>query len=276
MKNETIPFFSIVTISFNQEEYLAKCIESIIFQKFNNFEYIIQDPGSTDNSRKIISSYKNDPRIKISFEKDQSPSDGLNKAFDKARGRYFLFINSDDELCSNSLEILHEEIIKNPDFDVYSGAAEIIDSKDNILRLTFSDQMNIFRASYGQCILVQPSTVFKSSIFRKVGGFNKDNLISWDSELFFDFALASAKFKVFKKIISKYRITNKSITGSGLSKKKITQEQKRIYKKINNRRNSIFFSTISFLLRLQRKFLNVEDTFQRIFNGRISGRFFDE
>ena len=197
MESKKNPFFSIVSISFNQDEYISKCIESVLGQTFQDFEYIIQDPGSTDNSREIISKYKNDPRIKIFFERDYSPSDGLNRGFSKAKGLYFLFINSDDELCSNGLEIMYREIISYPNYDVYSGAANIIDSKGKFLRSTYSDQMDLRRATYGQCILVQPSTVFKSSIFRKVGGFNEDNLISWDGELFIDFAAASAQFKTF-------------------------------------------------------------------------------
>ncbi len=273
MKSEIIPFFSIVTISFNQGAYIKKCIESVLSQSFKNFEYIIQDPGSEDNSREIISSYKKDPRMRFFFENDFSPADGLNKGFSKAKGFYFLFINSDDELCKDALKIMHDEIIQYPNYDVYSGAAKIIDSKDRVLRLTYSDQMNIKRASYGQCILVQQSTVFKSSIFKKVKGFNKNNLISWDGELFIDFAVSSAKFKVFKKIISKYRITNSSITGSGLSIAKASNEQKIIFKKIYNKKPTRFFGLMSFFYRLQRKFLNLEDTWQRINNGPISGRF---
>ena len=47
------PFFSIVTISFNQEKYIDKCIKSVLNQSFKDFEYIIQDPGSNDKSRRL-------------------------------------------------------------------------------------------------------------------------------------------------------------------------------------------------------------------------------
>ena len=112
MINKRKPFFSIVTISFNQEIYLKNCIESILNQSFKDFEYIIQDPGSTDNSRSIINSYRHDSRIRIYFEEDNSPSDGLNKGFAKASGKFYLFLNSDDVLMQNTLEVLYE-IIKN-------------------------------------------------------------------------------------------------------------------------------------------------------------------
>ena len=129
-------FFSIVTISFNQENYILRCIESVINQTFKNFEYIIQDPGSDDNSRKIIMKYRNDPRIIINFENDFSPADGLNKGFSKASGKFYYFLNSDDELCPDGLQRLYSEIINHPNA-MFSGAARIIDSKDNFLRFTY-------------------------------------------------------------------------------------------------------------------------------------------
>jgi len=274
MKFKVKPLFSLVTISYNQGSFLDSCIKSVLNQSFKNFEYIIQDPGSTDDSRKILNSYKNiDSRLKVFFEDDYSPGDGLNKGFSKANGTYFLFLNSDDELCPDALKELNSIIKKNPRFDVYSGAAQIIDKNGKVLRYTYSDQMNLKRASYSSCIIVQQSTAFTSEIFNKVGGFNKENLISWDGELFIDFALASAKFKVFKKVIAKYRVTNKTITGSGLSLKNNSNNQKEVYFKINNKKIPIFYKFFQIFFRLQRKFLNLEDTYQRLFYGKISGRF---
>ena len=273
MEYEQIPFFSIVTISFNQGSFLENCIKSVINQSFKSFEYIIQDPGSIDNSRKILKKYLNDSRIKIFFEKDFSPGDGLNKGFSKAKGLYYLFINADDELCSDALEILYRTITNNPGFDVYSGTAMIIDKKGKTLRYTYSDQMNLKRASFGSCIVVQQATCFKSFIFKKVGGFNKKNFISWDGELFIDFAISSAKFKVFNKVIGKYRLTDKSITGSGLAMTNGIKNAKEMYFKIRKRKPSKFYILIHLFYRLQRKILNYRDTFQRIIYGKISGRY---
>lgn len=273
MEPETKPFFSIVTISFNQERYILRCIESVINQTFKNFEYIIQDPGSDDNSRKIIMNYRNDPRIIINFENDFSPADGLNKGFSKASGKFYYFLNSDDELCPDGLQRLYSEIINYPNYDVYSGAARIIDSKDNFLRFNYSDRMNLKRAIYGQSILVQQSTTFKSSLFHAVGGFNKNNFVCWDGELFIDFALISARFKVFRDVVSNYRLTETSITGTGNFKDKNYQEQKKIFERIYSVKPTLFFRVMHFIYRIQRKLLNIEDTMERLINGKISGRF---
>ena len=273
MESEYHPFFSIVTISYNQGSYLENCIQSVINQSFKNFEYIIQDPGSSDDSRKILKNYLNDSRIKIFFEKDFSPGDGLNKGFSKAKGLYYLFINADDELCNRALENLYSIINKNPGFDVYSGMAMIIDKNGKALRYTFSDQMNLKRASYGSCIIVQQATCFKSFIFKKVGGFNKKNFINWDGELFIDFAISFAKFKVFNQVIGKYRLTENTITGSGLAMSNCIKNAKEMYFKINKRKPSKFYILNHLFYRLQRKILNYRDTYQRIIHGKISGRY---
>ena len=78
---------------------------------------------------------------------------------------------------------------------------------------------------------------------------------------------------VFRTVISKYRLTNKSITGSGLSLRNNYKNQKGIYFKINNKKTPIFFKFYQIFFRFQRKVLNIEDTLQRLFKGKISGRF---
>ena len=120
MKPNLKTFFSIVTISYNQATFLDSCIKSVLSQSFKNFEYIIQDPGSNDGSRKILNSYKNtDSRLKVFFEDDYSPGDGLNKGFSKASGKYFLFLNSDDELCLDALKEMHFLIKANCPFSFF-------------------------------------------------------------------------------------------------------------------------------------------------------------
>ena len=262
------PFFSVVTISFNQEKYIKDCIESVLAQSYDDFEYIIQDPGSKDNSRDIIRSFNSD-KLRFYFEKDDSPAQGLNKGFSKASGKFFLFLNSDDVLLKDGLKILNEIILQNPSFDIYSGGAQIINEKGLKLRETFSDNFNLHMAAYGHSILVQPSTTFRASLFKSVGGFNERNLCCWDGELFIDFALNNANFYTTKNIISKFRITSDSITGSGKFTKLIKEYHKKMFRKILKKEVNIFYFINSFIFKFIRKFLNFDDTLNRIFFGKI-------
>src|ERR1039458_1375445 len=88
---------SIVTISFNQAEFIERTILSVLTQDYLDIEYIVVDPGSTDGSRDIIERYRS--RIsKIILRPDRGAADGLNNGFAEATGEIFGFLNSDDLL----------------------------------------------------------------------------------------------------------------------------------------------------------------------------------
>ena len=271
MITKNTPFFSIVTISYNQAIFLKDCIESVLNQTFRDFEYIIQDPGSSDASREIIKSFKS-KKLKFFFEDDHSPADGLNKGFAKASGKFYLFLNSDDLLLKNALEEFYIFINKYPYYDVFSGATEIIDENSKKIRISYSDKFNLNRAAYGHCNLMQQSTTFRSSLFHSVGGFNKFNKAHWDGELFIDFGLKRAKFFKTDRILSKYRVTNDSITGSGKFEYLNETFFKSMYKKIKGKNSGRGYIFVSFFYQYLRKFLNLKDTFQRLLYGPVFKR----
>jgi glycosyltransferase involved in cell wall biosynthesis len=263
------PFFTIVTLSYNQKSFLPECIESILSQDFVDFEYIIKDPGSSDGSREIIQAY-GDKISLVLFNSDNGPADGLNQSFSHARGRYFLFVNADDCLCPDALSNMHAWIQRDKmKHAVYSGAARIVDAEGHLLRNAYSDQMNLRRLSYGQCILMQPSTVFSAAAFKGVGGFNVENKTNWDGELFVDMALKGYLFTMSSHIYSSYRLHAKSITGSGSMFKQHQQYQARIYAKINSSPYHMRSPLLNMAFWLERRLLNPRDTFERVLKGPV-------
>jgi glycosyltransferase involved in cell wall biosynthesis len=219
---------SIVTISFNQAEFLERTIKSVLDQDYADLEYIVVDPGSTDGSRDIIEKYR-DKITHIVYEQDQGPADGLNKGFSLASGDIYAFLNSDDTLLPGTLKYFAAEFDKNPGIDVISGHAFVIDKDDKVLQKVFSHPFSLASYAAGCCILIQPSTFFKPAFFKSIGGFNKDNKICWDGELMVDYALKGAKFKLVRKYLSCFRIYEGSITGSG---QQISQKYKDQHEKI--------------------------------------------
>ena len=88
---------SIVTISYNQAQFLERTILSVLDQDYPEIEYIVVDPGSTDGSREIIERYGS--RIsKVILRPDRGAADGLNSGFAEASGQILGFLNSDDTL----------------------------------------------------------------------------------------------------------------------------------------------------------------------------------
>lgn len=98
---------SVIVPVFNSEKYLLKTIKSILDQTHSNFELILINDGSTDNSESICLDYsKNDERIKYHTQQNQGPSAARNVGLDLARGEYVTFVDADDYLVEDGLEIL--------------------------------------------------------------------------------------------------------------------------------------------------------------------------
>ena len=263
------PLVSIVTISFNQEKFIEETIKSILNQNYKNFEYIIMDAGSTDNSREKILKYKNDIN-RIVFEKDNGPADGLNKGFKIAKGDIFCFLNSDDLLLKNSLTKVVNFFKNNKNADVVYGNSWIINESGERIRNFYSDKFNLKMAKYGASILAQQSTFFKKETYSNTRGFNVKNRISWDGELFLDFGLNNARFCRLNEFLSAFRIHNTSYTAQDNIKKLNKEEIKKIYMKIENK-NFKFLNEIEyFTYHMLRKILNPRDTFERIIKGSIN------
>lgn len=102
---------SVIMPIYNCEKYLKRSIESIINQTYNCLEIILINDGSTDNSLNICVDYsKNDNRIKIIDKKNEGVSQARNDGIKKATGEYIFFMDSDDWIDSNTIEICMKEI----------------------------------------------------------------------------------------------------------------------------------------------------------------------
>ena len=98
-------FFSVIVPIYNNEKYLPRCIDSILSQTFYDFELILVDDGSTDNSGLICDEYaEKDKRIHVYHKSNGGVSSARNLGLDNAVGKYVVFIDSDDYLDSNYLE----------------------------------------------------------------------------------------------------------------------------------------------------------------------------
>ena len=99
--------FSIIVPVYNVENYLEKCLDSLINQKHNSYEIIIINDGSTDNSQRIIDNYKKKyPKLISSYKKGNGGlSSARNYGIEKSTGEYLLFVDSDDYISENCLEI---------------------------------------------------------------------------------------------------------------------------------------------------------------------------
>lgn len=222
---------SIVTISFNQGKFLEECIRSVIEQDYDDIEYIVVDPGSTDGSREIIERYR-DRIAHVILEPDRGPADGLNKGFSKATGDIYGYLNADDVLRPGAVRRFVEHFERWPDVDVISGHGYKIDASGRIIGKIYSHRFDPVAYVFGACVLIQQSTFFRSRAFHEVGGFNAENRVSWDGELWFEMALAGARFKRCHGFWSCFRMHPDSITVSGRLRHEHQAVQKRLARKL--------------------------------------------
>lgn len=113
---------SVIVPVYNGEKYLRECIESILSQSFRNFELILVNDGSTDNSENICNEYvTNDNRVKVISKPNGGASSARNLGIDNSVGNYIIFCDSDDWIEKEFIEILYRNIKENNCDIVYSG-----------------------------------------------------------------------------------------------------------------------------------------------------------
>ena len=107
------PLISVIIPVYNVEQYLSHCIDSILSQTFTNFEILLIDDGSTDNSGIICDNYKNnDYRIKVFHKKHNGVSSARNMGLDKAVGEWITFVDADDWIDKNMYYLKSATIIQ--------------------------------------------------------------------------------------------------------------------------------------------------------------------
>jgi glycosyltransferase involved in cell wall biosynthesis len=262
---------SIVTISFNQAKFLEDAIRSVINQNYGDIEYIVVDPGSSDGSRDIIDGYRS-KISKVIFDPDEGPADGLNKGFAAATGAIYGFLNSDDLLEPGSLARVALTFDALPCADVISGHSWIINHAGEVKRRFYSDRYSIWMAARGASILSQASTFFRAEAYRKTGGFNVENRIAWDGELFADMALSGARFSCVNEIWSKFRIHEEGITGSGKLHKLHEEYCDYLFNKITGHDPNLIDRVTMIFAKYLRKLANPLDTKERLLYGSIYRR----
>ncbi len=262
---------SIVTISFNQGEFLERTMQSVFAQDYPNIEYILVDPGSADQSREIIGRYAA-RCAHVILEPDAGPSDGLNKGFAASSGEIFGFLNSDDILYPGAVSAAVEHFQRNPEVDVVSGHAKVIDANDRVLRLTYSDKMTPLRDLYSSAVLIQPSTFFRRSAFQRSGGFNVENRACWDGELFSDMVRAGCRFSRSDLIWSGFRIHRQSITASKRLEAEAQESKEVRFRTATGRARNPLDQATGAVLRVWKHVTNPRDTLQRILRGPVYGR----
>ena len=113
-----MPKYSIIIPVYNTEEYLKKCLESVVNQTYKDFEVIIVNDGTEDNSQSIIDAYTQKYKnVSYIIQKNQGLSMARNNGIKKSKGKFFLLLDSDDYIELYLLKVLNQEKEKNENME---------------------------------------------------------------------------------------------------------------------------------------------------------------
>lgn len=172
-----MPFFSVIIPLFNKEKFIEATLKSVLNQTFIDFEILIINDGSTDNSATIIEGF-DDPRIRYFLKENAGVSSARNDGIEKAQSNYISFIDADDYWYPDFLEEMFKIIQNYPQQKAFSAAIEIETSKKvipasySIVRTNDCEIVNYFTASSKETVICTSCAVFHKSIFEETGNFD--------------------------------------------------------------------------------------------------------
>ncbi len=220
--------------SLNQGAFIEEAIRSVLLQAYPNLELIVVDGGSTDGSVDVIRKYDGCVASWM-CEGDTGPADALNKGFRLASGEILGFLSADDFLLPQCLARVAHEFRRRPDADVVSGHGFLANAAGQLRTPMFSDRWDLARLVHTACVLVQPATFFRRSIFQQVGGFSDQTRTAWDMELWADMALAGARFHCVDEFLAVGRLHADSISGRSQLRKQRMEDARVVRQKVRGR-----------------------------------------
>lgn len=187
------PKVSVVVAAYNRARLLPETVESILQQRFRDFELIVVDDGSTDNTREVLESYRN--RIRLYKQENRGPSAARNLGIRHARGQWIAIQDSDDLCAPDHLEVLCDFVQKNPHYAMvfangaYLGGPEhkrqtiIPEEKSRRLARKGVELTDLFDKSI---VRLQAALISKES-YLALGGLDETLRICMDLDLAFRF-----------------------------------------------------------------------------------------
>lgn len=173
-----MPTLSIITVNLNNAAGLQKTIESVFEQTFTDYEYIVIDGGSTDESKRLIEKHQDKFAYAVS-ENDAGIYNAMNKGIEKAKGEYLLFLNSGDHLCNTSVL---QKVFSCPLTDDIIYGDIIWKVEGNEKKGKYPDVLSF--EFFTKNSLPHQSSFIRNDLFAKIGAYNEDYAIISDWAFF--------------------------------------------------------------------------------------------
>ncbi|MFA6922779.1 MAG: glycosyltransferase [Bacteroidales bacterium] len=274
---ENIPDITVLMPVYNCEKYIKESVESILNQTFVNFEFLIINDASTDNTRNIISSYNDKRIILIDNNENIGLSKSLNKGIEIAKGKYIARMDADDISLPTRLEKQFYFLNNNIEYCLVAAKIIGINEKSKETSMWDNDNNNItYRDIYyflpkANCI-AHPTVLIRKEILIEYK-YSEKPYFSQDWDLWLRLISDKKKIAKLDEVLLKYRVHNSSVSNFSENKNK---GKKSIILRYNFLKNQFYklkintiFLKVSFFLLIEIKifYLNkIKSIFKHAYN----------
>ncbi len=196
MKEYNTPLVSVLITVYNDEKHIGTAVESILNQSFQDFEIVVVDDGSTDNTPMVLQKYSEaDNRIKIFSQANSGTTKAANNGLSKSVGKYIARLDSDDYSYSHRLKYEVDFLEKNPNIALIGGGVHIIDVEGRIIgsrNINIKHPKNVLAH---RCIFQQSDVMFRKEAIMKLGGYREKFKNAQDYDLWLRI---SEKYEIVK------------------------------------------------------------------------------
>lgn len=174
--NKTQPYFSIIIPVFNTESYIIECFNSIIKQDFNDYECIFVNDGSTDSSLSILKKLeKTHKQVRVISQQNQGVSSARNTGINAAKGKFIMFMDSDDWLSPGTMSILHD-VTSKYNGDLFEYGITYHKEKDTVVTYpknsSQTDKISVHSLNFFSCINISHSPCDKLYLLKLINEHN--------------------------------------------------------------------------------------------------------
>lgn len=214
------PLISIIVPAYNYGQYLGHCIDSVLEQSYPNWELLVVNNGSTDNTAEVLARYTDTRIKKFHIEINDGPVKAFALAYEKVAGEYVALLPADDMFTPSKLERQVEYLKLHPNVDCLGTYVEVVDDQGNVSQdqrmmeyvnhqFDFTD-LEGWRWKHGLCM---PSLIYSKSHSDKAGKTSSDglsNVFDWDFHV--RLLRVGACFAVMPEKLTRYRWHNSNET----------------------------------------------------------------
>jgi len=179
---------SVVIPCYNQARFLGEAVQSVLCQGYSYLEIIVVDDGSEDGTEEVASGYaKVDPRVRLIVQENRGLAAARNRGLADTEGEYVVFLDSDDRLVSEALEVGVRELEAHPGCAFVSGICRKITADGSIVpgweqfRVRDDPYIELLRS----CPVYVPAVMYRRSVFDAVGDFDTSYKAAEDYDLYY-------------------------------------------------------------------------------------------